>query len=542
MLNRFKTTAALTLATAALLITAACDNKAKEEPKAATYKVETFVPGAPFHGLHGMTFGPDGTLYVGSVVGQSIYTVNTETGATEVYIGPVEGQADDLEFNASGGMAWTAIGQGKVYYQSAAGERRVIAEGLPGANSLAFNDEGRLFMTTVFGGDALYELHLSGKTPPRMIMEGMGGLNGFDFGPDGKLYGPLWFKGKIVRVDVDAGTLEVVSSGMAGPAAVNFDSKNVLHAIDNKTGEIFRVNIETGERTLIATAPSNLDNLAFDADDRLYISNMSESAIYEVNRETGDLRTVASGPLSVPAGLAWNAGTLYVADTFNFSKVDTATGGVGDISRYIHEHEYPTGVSANDTRIITASANSGLVQFWDPVTEKQTARWEGFLLPTGVVDLPSGEVAVLEGVGRITLASGDHGETRTTLIEGLVDPAGIAWAGGTFYVSEGAPGTVSKVDGTTGEKMIIADGLAGPEGIALTADGDLLVAEVGKGQLISIARDGTVSVIATDLKMGLVGYPPFPPAYIPTGVAIGGDGEIYVSSDVENSIYRITKE
>lgn len=542
MLNRFKATAVLTLATATLLATAACDNKPKEEPKAATYKVETFVPGAPFHGLHGMTFGPDGTLYAGSVVGQAIYTVDTETGASEVFIGPVEGQADDIEFNASGGFAWTAIGQGKVYYQSAAGERRVIAENLPGANSLAFNDEGRLFMTTVFGGDALYELHLSGKTPPRKIMEGMGGLNGFDFGPDGKLYGPIWFKGEIARVDVDAGTLETVATGFTVPAAVNFDSKGVLHAIDNETGEVFTVNIETGERTLIASAPTNLDNLAFSADDRLFISNMSDAAIYEVNRETGDLRTVTSGPLTVPAGIAWHNDTLYVADTFNFSKVDTITGEVGDISRLISDHEYPTGVTANDSRIILASANSGLVQIYDAKTEKRTKRFEGFVLPVGVIDLPSGDIAVLEGLGRITLVSGEDGETRTILIEGLMDAAGIAYADGAFYVSEGAPGTVSKVDPTTGEKTLIADGLSGPEGIAVTSDGTLLVAEVGKGQLIAIAPDGSVSVVASDLKMGLVGYPPFPPAYIPTGVAIGGAGEIYVSSDVENSIYRITRE
>lgn len=541
MLNRFKTAAVLTLTTTTLLALAACDNKPKEQAP-ATYKVETFVPGAPFHGLHGMTFGPDGTLYAGSVVGQAIYTVDTETGASEVFIGPVEGQADDIEFNASGGFAWTAIGQGKAYYQTAGGERRVIAEGLPGANSLAFNDEGRLFMTTVFGGDALYELHLSGKTPPRMIMEGMGGLNGFDFGPDGKLYGPIWFKGEIARVDVDAGTLETVATGFTVPAAVNFDSKGVLHAIDNETGEVFSVDTDTGERTLLATAPTNLDNLAFDADDRLYISNMSDSAIYEVNRETGDLRTVTSGPLSVPGGIAWNNGTLYVADTFNFSKVDTVTGDVGDISRLISDHEYPTAVTANDNRIVLASANTGLVQIYDPVTEKRTQRWEGFALPAGVAELPTGAVAVLEGIGRISLVSGEGGEERTVLIEGLMDPAGIAYAGGALYVSEGAPGTVSKVDPMTGEKTLVADGLAGPEGLAMTSDGTLLVAEVGKGQLIAITPDGSVSVVAADLKMGLVGYAPFPPAYIPTGVAIGGAGEIYVSSDVENSIYRITKE
>ncbi len=538
MFHRFT----LTLAATALLATAACDNKPKDAAKPATYTVETFVPGAPFHGLHGLAFDKQGALYAGSVVGMAIYKVDPETGDVAVHIGGPEGQADDLEFSEAGGLAWTAFGLGKVFYQTPQGERRIVAEGLPGANSLAFNDEGRLFATQVFMGDALYEVYLSGKTPPRKIMEGMGGLNGFDFGPDGKLYGPIWFKGEIARVDVDAGTLETVATGFTVPAAVNFDSQGVLHAIDNETGEIFRVDIETGERTLVANAPTNLDNLAFDADDRLFVSNMSDAAIYEVNRETGELRTVTSGPLSVPAGLAWHNGTLFVADTFNFSKVDTATGEVSDILRLVSEHEYPTAVSANDSRIILTSANSGLVQIYDTATEERIARWHDFILPAGVIDLPTGEVAVLEGVGRISLVSGDDGATRTVLVEGLIDPAGLAWADGSFYVSEGAAGTVSKIDGTTGEKTLIADGLAGPEGLAVTAGGDLLVAEVGKAQLISIAPDGSHTVVAGGLQMGLSGYAPFPPAYIPTGVAIGGDGEIYVSSDVENSIYRITKE
>ncbi|HBT06597.1 MAG TPA: hypothetical protein DEB22_09265, partial [Alcanivorax sp.] len=63
----------------------------------------------------------------------------------------------------------------------------------------------RLFATQVFMGDALYEIDRSGEQPPRKIIEGMGGLNGFEFGPDGHLYGPLWFKGEVVRVNVESG-------------------------------------------------------------------------------------------------------------------------------------------------------------------------------------------------------------------------------------------------------------------------------------------------------------------------------------------------
>lgn len=536
---RKSVTSAIALSALALstLVLSSCGKK-EEAPEPTTYALETFVPGAPFHGLHGLTFGEDGMIYVGSVVGMSIYKVDPETGEVSLHIGGPTGQADDLEFSAGGGLAWTAFGLGKVFYQTPEGEIRTLAENLPGLNSLAFNAEGRLFATQVFLGDALYELHLSGKFPPRKIMEGMGGLNGFDFGPDGKLYGPIWFKGEVARIDVDDGTMQVVSSGYTVPAAVNFDSKGNLWVIDNETGEVFKVNLENMERTLIATAPSNLDNLAFDKDDRLYISNMSDSAIYEVNTETGELHTVVSGPLSVPAGLDAHEGTLFVADTFNLTKVDIATGEVSDIERRISVHEYPTGVNALNGILTVASANAGMVQTFDIETSAQTSRWTGFILPVQAVNL--GDVtAVLEGHGQITLVIGSEGTNRTVLIEGLQDPGGVIFHGGSFYVTEAALGSVSKISLETGEKTLVADGLAAPEGLDIFEDGTLVVAEVGTGTITEIKPDGTRRALATGLELGLSGYAPFPPAYIPTGLTIDEAGVIYVSSDKLNSIYKL---
>lgn len=519
------------------LALAACDRK-DDAPTPTTYDVSLFVPGSEFHGLHGLAFGPDDMLYAGSVVGMSIYKVDPVTGDVSVEVGPPNGQADDLEFSEAGGLAWTGFLLGKAFYRTPQGEVRTLAEDLPGVNSLAFNKEGRLFASQVFLGDALYELHLSGKFPPRKVMEGMGGLNGFDFGPDGALYGPLWFKGEIARIDVDSGTLQVVSSGYQVPAAVNFDSKGNLYVIDNETGEIFRVNLENKERTLVATAPSNLDNLAFDKDDNLYVSNMSDAAIYEVDTETGDLRTVTSGPLTVPAGLAIANGTLYVADTFTLSKVDLATGEVGDVSRLISDHEYPTGVTVKDGILLVASANSGFVQTFDTASQKRLSRWTGFLLPVVAHDLGD-QVAVLEGAGRLTLVSGEDGATRITLVEGLVDPAGMAVGDDAFYVTEAAAGLLSSIDRTTGDKTVIADGLMEPEGVLRTADGTLYVVEVGLGAVREIKPDGASRLIAEGLDMGLKGSAPFPPAYIPSGIAMDEAGAIYVSSDTLNAIYKI---
>jgi glucose/arabinose dehydrogenase len=82
-----------------------------------------------------------------------------------------------------------------------------------------------------------------------------------------------------------------------------------------------------------------------------------------------------------------------------------------------------------------------------------------------------------------------------------------------------------------------------PEGPARGSDGRLIVAEVGAKRLIEIApENGTVTEIAANLPIGLVGAPGGLPTHIPTGVGVGASGVIYVTSDVENAIYKVVKK
>src|SRR5690606_37809380 len=122
---------------------------------------------------------------------------------------------------------------------------------LPGINSVAFDNAGRLFVTQVLWGDALRELDPEGEREPRLVIADQGHLNGFDFSRDGRLYGPLLHKGKVVRVDVDQGTLETVATGFRIPVAVNLDSRDNLYVPDTALGRIVRVDIDNGEKTLV---------------------------------------------------------------------------------------------------------------------------------------------------------------------------------------------------------------------------------------------------------------------------------------------------
>ena len=288
----------------------------------------------PFHGIHGLTFDPEGHLYVGSVVGQATYRVDPESGAIEIAVGPPDGCADDMEFGPDGRRYWTQLfGRQVVAAAPDGGAIQVLAKDRTGINSIAFKQDGRLFATEVFDGDALYEIDPKGEKEPRQILKDIGGLNGFDFGPDGKLYGPLWFKSVVARVDVDSGEVTTVATGFETPAAANFDSKGRLFVLDTARGEVVNVDTASGERKVVATLDPGLDNLAIDPQDRLFVTNMANNGIYHVDTETGTVRTVVEGKLAVPAALdlvedAYGREVLHVADTFAYRTVDVANGEV----------------------------------------------------------------------------------------------------------------------------------------------------------------------------------------------------------------------
>ena len=56
----------------------------------------------------------------------------------------------------------------------------------------------------------------------------------------------------------------------------------------------------------------------------------------------------------------------------------------------------------------------------------------------------------------------------------------------------------------------------------------------------SIPATGAKTVIASNLDIGLPPYPGGPPALVPTGVAVGRSGAVYVSSDIRNALYKLT--
>lgn len=525
------------------LILGACTSMTPVRP-AAWAAPEVLVAPASFNGVHGLAVDAKGRLLAGSVLGYSLWEVDRKTGAARVMVPAPEGQADDIAVGPKGELAWTNYLMGMIRYrESDDAPLRVLAKDLPGINSLDFDRRnGKLYASQVFLGDALWEIDVTGNAPPRLIKKDMGGLNGFEVGPDGMIYGPLWFKGQVVKINPANGDMTVINTEFKTPAAANLDGKGNLWVVDTKTGELSRVDLATGRKTVAKQLKPALDNLAIAPDGTIYVSNMANNSIETYNPANGELRLLTGGKLAVPAGLKIDGDDLWVADVFGFRRVNVRTGEVTDIFRMqASDMEYPFAVGLSATHFALTSWFTGTVQLVERSTLKTSAVLHGLKAPYDAIPMSDGSVIYLEiATGNISRASGDKFADKTIVAQGLAGPVQMVLGkDGALYVTEAA-GKLTRVSLADGVKTTVAEGLALPEGLAQTPWGSFIVAESAAQRLVEIdPANGTRRTVADNLPIGLHGGPGMPAPYVVTGVAVGADGIIYMSADLNNAIYRI---
>jgi sugar lactone lactonase YvrE len=349
---------------------------------------------------------------------------------------------------------------------------------------------------------------------------------------------------------VDTGTLETVAQGFAMPVAANFDSRHEhLYVVDSVRGELVRVRVATGEKEVVAKLPTGLDNLTVGPDDQVYVSNMVDNDIRVVTPADGSIRPLVEARLSVPSGLAVAPDDederLYVADVYALRQVGGRDGKITQTTRVLSSRmTFPMQVSLGAKHVVLSSAYLGNVQVLE--------RASGELLRTipntngvqGALELPDGTLLVAEATtGRLVRVDAAEPAGTTVLTESLEGPVGLvadteAEEPG-VYVTEVRSGRVTRVRLSDGARRTVAKGLKAPEGIARHPDGGLIVAEVGRKRLVRIdPATGRSTVLASGLRIGLPESEGLPPGYLPTGVAVGRSGTIYLSSDVESALYR----
>ena len=501
---------------------------------------------ASFRGINGIHFGPNGDLWLASVVTPAVARIDPESGEILENLGLGDGpkSPDDLAFGPDGSVYWTDISNGEVAMRSPDGATRIVATPGVGVNPITFSDDGRLFVSQCFMDTRLFELDPQGVAEPRLIRDDLGpgcGLNGMDWGSaDGRLYGPRWFRGEVARVDVDSGELETVADGFEVPAAVKFDSVGRLHVLDSLRGEVIRL-AEDGGREIVARVQPGLDNFAFNEDDRLFISSFADGFIVEAV-SANENRVVLAGGLNMPGGVALIGGTesprLVVADFFALRQLDPMTGEELSVVRdVIGFSDLGTSMSVHatvDGQLVLTSWFDNAVRLWDPDADALVQIFDELAQPIDAVLFEGEIVASQWGDGNVIAFSPEDPAQKRVLVDGLSGPAGLTTADGALYVADNLAGTLHRIrdDGTE----LVAEGLDQPEGLA-SANGSIYVVEAGRGRVTAInPANGESATVAGPLELHVPPSGAFPNTMLFNGIATDGE-TVWVAGDAANTVY-----
>lgn len=510
--------------------------------------VAVLAAGAEVRAANGLFFDGQDQLWVASV-GSGIFVLDPDSGETLEHYPADVASADDLTIAPDGTVYFTDIVAGQVGIIDPDGTLREERLDVgPGANSITLSDDVRLFVGADFLGDGLFEVDTTGATPVRVINPEPGWLNGMDFAPDGSIYAPRWTEGTIVRVDPETGDLTTIAdSSESVYSAVKFDADGNLYAVEAYPAHVVEVDIATGEQTILATLDANNDNLAFDSTGRLFVSSSQTGAITEV-LDDGSTRVVKEGGISEPSGIVVTevdgVEQVTVLATQALVTFDGATGEELDRLNMVPDANSPleTPSAGASLRIddegllvIDWTPDAG-VEAWDLDGNTVVATYAsafGFDVIRFGGELYSSQFL---GSNVARLGAGDP-----VAVFDVNAPTGLAASSTDLYVASYNDGTILQLaaDGVLLDAPIVmAEGLAQPEGLAVLPDGDLVVVETGTGDVTRIeAATGETTILAEGISLAssLHVYP----AWTPNSVAVAPSGNIYVTSPADGNVYRI---
>ncbi len=510
----------------------------------------------------GLRFGPDGLLYVCTFGGVAVLDVTA--GQMVGLYGPEHGVLgpEDVNFGPDGSMYWAAMFTGEVGRLAPDGTVTTQVVG-PGVNPIAFSADGRMFVSEPWMSDTLLELDPQLEAPPTVLAQGLGGVKGADFGPDGLLYAALMWQGKVVAIDLDAEpvTVTTVAEGVPSPFTAKFGPDGMLYVIERVGFTIQRMDPTSGARSTYATLPFGPDNLAFNAQGRLFVSSYTDGLVAEVFPD-GSHAVYVPGGLTLVSGIAVlpradGGESVWVGNLFSLREYDGATGAERSVTRYRWTPGQGFGgavsVAADGGELVLTNffpAGMGRVQRWDPATAAVVEDHFEFPVPVNAIalgdDLVVIDLGMAAGEARVLRVGAGGTEVLADSSDQVYLPLGLAAAGGNLWLGDWATGVIWQLAAGGQElpqPLPIANGLLGPEGLAVDNDGTLLVVEAGAGRVSRVnPSSGVVTPVVSGLALGLQGFGTLPPFGTLTGIAVGPSGAVYVAGDAGLVVYKLVPQ
>lgn len=473
-----------------------------------------FTP-SPLNRPVGLTFGPDGNLYVTSRV--------TSTLAADGKTIITRGKDQVIQYN---GVTGAYI---NVYTSPSLDNPQDAILGPDGNLYVASKDTNEVFR---FNGT-------TGAFIDVFVPKGSGGLqkpSGLAFDAIGNLYVGSQGTNQVLRYRKDTGAFinVFVATGLNQPEEIIFDPAGNLYVADAKSNQVLRFKASSGQPlpapgkggALFASAGlSEPNGLAFGPDGKLYVSSMGSNQVFRYDNVTGN-------PFPNPPGTGIfvdnvNNGDLDRPGRIKFAPDNTlmvaSTGTGGPAANAVLRYNGFTGAFIDQ---FVTSARGGLNS------------------PAGITFLTDGSMIVSSAItDQILRYNGTFGSFTNAFTPGpLRGTTGLAFGpDGRLYVSSSVNDQVIRfstvVNGGTGVRTGLmldnfvesgAGALDGPEGLVFNANGQLLVSSRGSD---NITRYNGANGRFVD------GFSPEKPR-APGDSVFGPDGFLYVISRDTNSVLR----
>jgi uncharacterized protein (TIGR03437 family) len=448
-----------------------------------------------------------GNIYVGDNYNSRIYkispdgTLKTIAGTgTYGFIGD-GGPATSAQIGSVGGIAVDSAGN--IYFSDADHFRLRVIDPSGAIKTVAGNGESA---SGSVNGPAL-----SASVSPWAVA----------VGTQSEVYFSDSLNNVIVRYDPGAQEL----SAVAGSGAVGFDGDGGL-AVDAK------LNYPQG--------------LIVAGDGTIYLSDTLNGRVRKLS--SGHIDTIAgAGPknglpansafLNRPSGVVSDAqGNIYIADYLNYEirKVSASADHViSSIGTFGLDTGGPVSVALDRAGNIYATTTGHYLTRTTPagvtttIAGDGTPGYRGDTGPATQAELFQPTGVALDSQGNIYIADYGNSVVRKIATDGVISTvAGIA---GNFVRSgDGGPATQAGID---------------PYGVAIDANDNLLIADMGNGAIRKVDPNGIITTVAGSGEHDAQGSPgPALEAAIgwPMGVAAGSDGSIYVAERWNDVVWRIT--
>ncbi|MCO6175412.1 T9SS type A sorting domain-containing protein, partial [Flavobacterium sp. NRK F10] len=382
-----------------------------------------------------------------------------------------------------------------------------LGSGFNAPFGVAIQADGKIVVAN-YGDNTIKRMDANG-TNMVTLGSGFDSPRGVTIQVDGKIVVADSYNNAIKRMDSDGTNIEILGSGFVIPVGVAIQADGKIVVVDTYNDAITRMDSDGTNMVTLGSGLNSPFGVAIQTDSKIVVADYGNSVIKRITEASISNRVPVNVAISSPAAptTTWTT-QVYTGDDKTIADIQV-TGST------ITWYDSPTGgmvlaptISLLDNGTAYASQTVGGVESTDrlAVTVKRISDNTQTLPPASTV----ADLVTTPSTG--TTAQWFANATGGTALAGT-----DVLTNGVYYVEQQ---TVTSVE-------TLGSGFSAPYGVAIQADGKIVVADAGNGVIKRMDADGTNMVtLASGFNLAF-------------GVVIQTDGKIVVADAYNNAIKRM---